>query len=144
MGLEALQWDNLINVAEEARDKYVNFSDNLPGDLNCSFARDFIAEKLYKQLGKELFRIYISCASFDINKGGNHYLIIVGDKKTSFKETFASGIKIDPTIYQFKDIHPKLGSLNRQCVFNGDYPRIYIPDSLSEYDLFSTLLTESE
>ncbi len=54
-------------------------------------------------------------------------MVVVGGKKPEFKETFELGTKIDPTIYQFRDINPRLNELGRKIVFNSDYPRIYDP-----------------
>jgi len=131
MGLEALQWDNLVSIAEEAKSKYTNNKNPL-GAGGCGEARGFIASRLYTQLGPKLFDRLVSLCFFKVKDNRGHFLIVVGGKKPDFKQTFEFGIKLDPTIYQFKNLHPELESLNQQVVFNGDYPKIYIPESLRE------------
>ncbi len=139
MGLEALQWQNLVRIAEEARDKYVDFNRPLPGEAHCGEVREFIAEQLYRQLRAENFGRYVHCAIFNVADKRCHVLIVVGGKKLDFRQTFEFGVKLDPSIYQFRDIHPDLDDLNRRAVFNGDYPKVYVPDSLKEDSNFATV-----
>jgi hypothetical protein len=140
MGLEALQLDNLTRIAETARDKYVDFKDKLPGEAGCGLAQEFIAEMLYTQLGRKDFNKYVSSAKIKVKDGRSHFLIVIGGKKPDFSKTFEYGIKLDPTIYQFIDIHPELDLLKRQCVFNEDYPKIYDLDFILEDDIFPTIV----
>lgn len=140
MGLEALQLNNLVRIAEEAKDRYVNLNLPLPGKASCGEVQEFIAEKLYAQLGNKLFERTVSSAFFKTKDGRKHFLIVVGGKKPDFRQTFKFGTKLDPTICQFRDIHPELDQLNGRVVFNGDYPKIYLPDSLRENPYFPTII----
>ncbi|OGJ18874.1 hypothetical protein A3K73_07100 [Candidatus Pacearchaeota archaeon RBG_13_36_9] len=135
MGLESLKWDNLVRIAEEARDSYIN-DKNPSGAGKCGEARRFIAEMLHTQLGSKLFDELVSSAFFRVKDHRGHFLIVVGGKKPDFKDTFRSGIKLDPTICQFRDLYP--GLKREEIVFNGDYPEIYVPASLEEDPYFPT------
>jgi hypothetical protein len=141
MGLEALQWDNLVRIAEEARARYVDFKRPLPGAACCGAVTEFIAERLCGQLGSEIFNRYVHSAHFKVADGRGHILIVVGGKKLDFGQTFEFGIKLDPSVYQFRDLHPELYRLNGQSVFNGDYPKIYVPGSVKEdTNFFPTII----
>lgn len=133
MGIEALRQNNLENIARSARRRYLIQEDPLPGVACCGEAMEYAARRLYQQLGYKLFRRYVSAAFFKVkNSKRGHFLLIIGGKKPNFEDTFNTGVKLDPTILQFRDLFPKLGNLNGKSVFNGDYPQIYQKDSLIE------------
>jgi len=126
MGLEALQWDSLVRIAEEARARYVDFNDAKPGEYFCGRAAVEMGYDLYRSLGKRAFERHVACVVLSVTgESMGHTILVVGKGGKDIETRFEFGIKLDPTIHQFQQIHPQLRTLNRQCVFTDDYPKIY-------------------
>ncbi len=140
MKLEALQWGNLVRITEEARKYAVHPSDETPGQGGCGIAIDYLASKLFRKIKKEGFREYISLASFKVMDGRGHTIIVIRKKLPDFDDTFQQGIKLDPTIQQFRDLYPRLKRLGKQSVFKNNYPEIYNPETLIEDNQFLKIL----
>lgn len=138
MGLEALQWDNLVKIAHEARVRYVRLTDAAPGKDKCGNAAVYMADRLFCQLvNEDYFDKYVHCIRFSVsNGGGGHCAIVIGGKKPDIKDTFRFGIKMDPTIIQFARLFPDMDT--SKVVFRDDYP-LPFRDDFMVYDLYFPL-----
>jgi hypothetical protein len=142
MGLEALNWDNLERIADVARDKYVNFSDERPGKNCCGRAALDMAYELYVQMGRRNFQRYVACVVIPIvGEVMTHSVLVVGRGGKDMETRFELGVKLDPTIYQFQQTHPELKALGKKCIFTDDYPEIK-KEGVREDAIFHTEFVE--